>query len=140
MYIGSTGNFYYRLTSHKRKFKSKSKVGVGPLHRGQLNKQKTLLFSIIHKIPNLMELFRLENPKYQLLHGEGVLLYLLTYYPIRVLEQILIDNFKPTINGGTVDNVIVTHSYTKIDPNAFKKPFKVFILGKPINIYDSHLK
>ena len=46
------------------------------------------------------------------MHGEGVILYLLTYYPVRVLEQNLIDNFKPSINGGTVDNVIVTHSYT----------------------------
>ena len=71
------------------------------------------------------------------MHGEGVILYLLTYYPVRVLEQNLIDNFKPSINGGKVDNVIVTHSYTKPDPDAFTKAFKVFVAGRPINVYDS---
>ena len=45
MYIGSTANFNERITGHKRKFNSKSKTGVGPLHRGQLNHQETLLFS-----------------------------------------------------------------------------------------------
>ena len=66
-----------------------------------------------------------------------MILYLLTYYPVRVLEQNLIDNFKPSINGGKVDNVIVTHSYTKPDPDAFTKAFKVFVAGRPINVYDS---
>jgi hypothetical protein len=59
---------------------------------------------------------------------------------VRVLEQNLIDNFKPSIKGGTVDNVIVTHSYTKPDLDAFTKPFKVFIAGSAINVYDSQFK
>lgn len=138
-YIGSTGNLNERVTTHKKNFASKSKNHL-PLHRGQRNKQETLLFSIIHKIPNLLQLFHLEHPAYKLLQGEGELLYLLTHYPIRVLEQNLIDRFRPSINGGTNDNVVVTHSYTKFDPDAFSKQFKVFVAGKPINIYNSELK
>lgn len=139
MYIGSTGSFYDRILSHKQKFNSKSKKGIGPLHRSQLTQQNTLLFSIIHQVPNYIGLWILENPRYPLLQGEGELLYLLTYYPIRVLEQNLVDNFKPSINGGNVDNVIVTHSFTKTSPNAFNKLFKVAVAGKSINIFDRNL-
>ena len=87
MYIGSTGSFYVRIASHRKNFNSKSKQNIGPLHRSQLTQQETLLFSIIHKLPNLIELWKLENPWLQ---GEGDLLNLLTYYPLRVLEQNLI--------------------------------------------------
>ena len=135
MYIGSTGSFYVRIASHRKNFNSKSKQNIGPLHRSQLTQQETLLFSIIHKLPNLIELWKLENPWLQ---GEGDLLNLLTYYPLRVLEQNLIYNFKPSINGGNADNVIVTHSLTKSSPNAFNQIFKV--AGKSINILDRHFK
>lgn len=142
MYIGSTGSFYVRIASHRKNFNSKSKQNIGPLHRSQLTQQETLLFSIIHKLPNLIELWKLENPRYPLLQGcsdeEGDLLNLLTYYPLRVLEQNLIDNLKPSINGGNADNVIVTHSLTKSSPNAFNQIFKV--AGKSINILDRHFK
>lgn len=138
MYIGSTGSFYDRIASHRKKFNSKSKQNIGPLHRSQLTQPETLLFSIIHKLPNLIELWKLENPRYPLLQGEGDLLNLLTYYPLRVLDQNLIDNFKPSINGGNADNVIVTHSLTKSSPNAFNQIFKV--AGKSINIFDRHFK
>lgn len=62
----------------------------------------------------------------------------MTYYPLRVLEQNLIYNFKPSINGGNADNVIVTHSLTQSSPNAFNQIFKV--AGKSINILDRHFK
>ena len=135
MYIGSTGSFYVRIASHRKNFNSKSKQNIGPLHRSQLTQQETLLFSIIDKLPNLIELWKLEN---HWLQGEGDLLNLLTYYPLRVLEQNLIYNFKPSINGGNADNVIVTHSLTKSSPNAFNQIFKV--AGKSINILDRHFK
>ena len=44
MYIGSTGSFYDRIASHRKKFNSKSKKNLGPLHRSQVAQQKTLLF------------------------------------------------------------------------------------------------
>ena len=87
-----------------------------------------------------MELWKLENPRYPLMQGEGELLYLLTYYPLRVLEQNLIDKFKPSINGGNANNVIVTHSFTKRSKNPFKFLFKVAVAGKSINIFDRHFK
>ncbi len=137
LYIGSTINFKERLLAHKNKFLSKSKNWTGYLHRSQADQLETLQFSIIHKIPNLLDLFILENPNYKLLQGEGVLLSLLTFYPVRVLEQNLIDKLKPSINGGKLNNVIVSHSFTLCDPMAFSKPFLgSTVKGKSVNIYD----
>lgn len=57
--------------------------------------QNTLLFSIIHIVPNFFKLFRNKNPKFILTQGQYDILLALTIYTFRFLEPNLIDQFKP---------------------------------------------
>jgi len=109
-YIGSASNHTDRVIQHLEQFR-----GVNPrsLHTQEKDRQNTLLFSIIHETPSLVKIFRQKYTKYNLSKGEYEILLAFTLFPSRVLEQDLIDQFKPTINGkGGKYDLTVTHKFT----------------------------
>lgn len=141
-YIGSTNCIYNRALFHQRLFKSKGKKRQFALHKSQWTKLETLTFSIINKTPNFIKLWEEEN-KDKLLNlyknkGEHELLILLSSYPARVIEQKLIDTFKPSINGGVSKskNSVVAFNYAKLDVRVFNKPFNRLFNSIPVVVYD----
>lgn len=119
-YIGSASNFSDRIKLHKSQFK-----GVLPksLHILQKDLQNTLNFSILHETPNFVNLFRSKYPKINLTQGEYDILSALTLYINRILEQSLINDFQPSINGRGLYSTTVYHKFTSWDPSKLTDKF-----------------
>lgn len=132
-YIGSASCFMDRVFQHLDQFR-----GIMPksLHKLEKSRQSTLTFSIIHITPNLFKLFRKSYPNYILTQGEYDILSALTLYPNRILEQDLINKFKPTINGRGIYDTTVYHKYTSWDPSNLNKKMINLQGSIPVNIYD----
>nr|QKS32161.1 GIY-YIG endonuclease [Sphaerobolus stellatus] len=133
-YIGSAANHTDRAIQNSEQFR-----GVNPrsLHIQEKDKQETLLFSIIHEVPSLVKLFRKEYPKYLLSKGEYEILLAITTYTSRILEQYLIDQFKPTINGkGGIYDLTVTHKFTNWDKTNLNKKLIDNRGSIPVNIFN----
>jgi hypothetical protein len=137
-YIGSASCHSDRAIQHIEQFR-----GINPrsLHIQEKDNYKSLMFSIIHEIPSFFKLFRKNNPTYRLSQGQYEILLALTLYPVRILEQDLIDQFKPIINGkGGEYNTTVYHKFTSTAgardiSNLDKKMFS--LQGSiPVNIYN----
>ncbi|BDI12858.1 hypothetical protein (mitochondrion) [Phanerochaete sordida] len=94
-------------------------------------------FSKIQIVTCFLNLFKKLNPKYVLTLGEYEILLALTLYPIRVLEQALIDLIKPSINGnGGKFDTTVYHKFTNWDPTRLEDE-KLGIQGTiPVDIYN----
>lgn len=108
IYIGSGVSHLTRATRHRDHFQ-----GDKPLffHRKEMDKQETLTYSVLHKIPNYQRMFMTENPKqyFELSAGQIDILRAFSLFPGRVLEQNLIDEFKPSLN----QTKVVYHLYAK---------------------------
>lgn len=132
-YIGSAACFRDRIEQHCKQFR-----GVLPksLHIQEKNKQKTLSFSIIHSTPSFFKLFRKENPKYKLTLGEYDILLAITIYSNRILEQNLIDQFKPSINGRGIYDTTVYHKFTNWDVKRLTQKMVDLRGSIPVNIYN----
>lgn len=101
-YIGSAASFVDRMRQHKKQFLGHD---MNSLHNLEVSRLDTLEFGLIHNVPNLLKQFQLEHPDHKLTLGEYEVLMAFTIYPVRVLEQHLIEQFKPFINGKTVNGV-----------------------------------
>lgn len=133
-YIGSAACHSDRVDQHKSQFK-----GTLPraLHVLEKDNQETLLFSIIHILPNFFKLFRQRYPNYKLMQGQYDILLALTVYPSRILEQDLINNFKPFINGkGGLYDTTVYHRFTDWQKSRLNDNMEDTRGSLPINIYD----
>jgi hypothetical protein len=108
-YIGSAASFYDRIEQHIDQFKGKSPKSLHILEKDKLD---TLSFSIIHTTPNFFKLFRSKYPQYILTQGEYDILLALTIYSNRILEQALISEFNPSINGRGIYDTTVYHKFT----------------------------
>ena len=114
-YVGSASNYRDRLELHRMQFRS-DKIARA-LHKQEKYNQSTLFFSKIQIVTCFLNLFKKLNPKYVLTLGEYEILLALTLYPIRVLEQALIDHIEPSINGnGGKFDTTVYHKFTNWDP------------------------
>lgn len=106
------------------------------LHKLEGNKQNTLLFSIIQGVPSFLNLFKLENPKVILTQGEYEILLALTLYAGRTLEQALINQFNPAINGnGGKYDTTVHHRFVSWDKSSLAAP-KLIKGAIPVDIYN----
>lgn len=86
-YIGSAACHSDRADQQFSQFK-----GTLPrsLHVQEKNNQETLLFSIIHIIPDFFKLFRKNNPYYMLSQGQYDILLALTTYPALDAKAMLV--------------------------------------------------
>ena len=134
-YVGSASNYRDRLELHRMQFRS-DKIARA-LHKQEKYNQSTLFFSKIQIVTCFLNLFKKLNPKYVLTLGEYEILLALTLYPIRVLEQALIDHIKPSINGnGGKFDTTVYHKFTNWDPTRLENE-KLGIPGSiPVDIYN----
>jgi len=95
------------------------------------------MFSIIHEIPSFFKLFRKNHPTYQLSQGQYDILLALTLFPVRILEQDLIDQFKPIINGkGGEYDTTVYHKFTSWNMSNLDKKMSNIKGSIPVNIYN----
>lgn len=81
-------------------------------------------------------MFRKENPKYKLTQGEYDILLAITIYSNRILEQNLIDQFKPCINGRGIYETTVYHKYTSWDVKRLTQKMVDLRGSIPVNIYN----
>lgn len=134
-YVGSAANFKDRLDLHKMQFRANGHLGKA-LHKQEQSRQNTLLFSIIQVVPSFLNLFRLENPKVILTQGEYEILLALTLYAGRTLEQSLINQFHPEINGGGGKyDTTVHHRFVSWDESNLALP-KSIRGAIPVDIYN----
>jgi hypothetical protein len=109
-YIGSAASHSDRAIQHIEQFRG---INSRSLHTQETDNNESLMFSIIHEIPSFFKLFRKNHPTYQLSQGQYDILLALTLFPVRILEQDLIDQFKPIINGkGGEYDTTVYHKFT----------------------------
>lgn len=81
-------------------------------------------------------MFRKEYPNYLFSKGDYENLLALTTYPARILEQYLIDRFKPTINGkGGKYDLTVTHKFTNWSKTNLNKKLIDNRGSIPVNIF-----
>lgn len=134
-YLGSAANFSDRIQLHEMQFRPNSGLARS-LHKQELNNQSTLFFSTIHIVPSYLNLFRLKYPNYLLTQGQYEILLALTLYPVRVLEQSLISQFNPLINGeGGRYDLTVYHRFTTWDSSRLN--LERLIRGAiPVNIFN----
>lgn len=134
-YVGSASNYRDRLELHTMQFRSDKLARA--LHKQEKENQSTLFFSKIQIVPTFLNLFKKINPKYVLTLGEYEILLALTLYPVRVLEQALIDHIKPTINGsGGKFDTTVFHKYTSWDPTRLNDEIISTRGAIPVEIYN----
>lgn len=136
-YIGSTANFKDRINSHMGQFKSTERMGKA-LHKLEKDNQESLLFSIIQIIPNFLMKFKKSYPYYVLSEGEYEILLALSLYPVRVLEQSLIDKFKPQLNGqdGKYETTVY-HRFTDINWEASRLRLEKSLKNSiPVDIFN----
>lgn len=134
-YVGSASNYRDRLVLHRMQFRSDKLARA--LHKQEKDNQSTLFFSKIQIVTCFLNLFKKINPKYVLTLGEYEILLALTLYPVRVLEQALIDYIKPSINGnvGKFDTTVY-HKFTSWDPTRLEDE-KLGTPGTiPVDIYN----
>lgn|ERR1700748_639091 len=139
-YIGSAFSFEERMLQHKRQFTGALKIdqkSARALHKLEHLRQETLTLDLIHIIPNYFKLFKLDYPEYVLSKGEYEILLNLTFYPVRVLEQNLINTFKPNINGyyGKYYTKVI-HKFNSWDPLTFNLPKRKLDFQKEVFIYN----
>lgn len=116
-YIGAAASHCERAMQHQSQF-----TGHYPtsLHKLEGTRIDTLEFGVVYKTPNFLKQFKLFYPEYKLTLGEYEILMAITVYPQRVLEQHLIDYYKPYINGrnylGKQVSTTVIYPYVSWDP------------------------
>lgn len=129
-YIGSTISHALRAIDHRDHFGGDS---PSPFYLRVINSQNTLKYSIIHLVPNYYKIFKEKYPLTKITAGHKDILLAFSRFPCRVLEQMLIDELKPSLNKLEV----VIHEYAGWSPSRLLVYEEALYGSKPINITDT---
>lgn len=137
LYVGSSVDLKKRLQGYYEEANKNAyaKTIANKLLKLSNKQPQEIEFGVIYKTPNIKDLFYKQLPDYDVSTGELLILSVMTEYVPRVLEQLLINEFKPNMNS-SYPVEFITYAFNPLSLN--KGLDYLLSQAKPVTILDSN--